>query len=197
MEPAVKVADDLDIDFDLAKALIDPETSPKAKVLKRGVGAIHEAFADYLLMNPQCTYKEMGAYFGYTGSWVCTVVNSDMFKAYFAERRKGIVVQIAQDLPARLAAAASLATEKVIGVLEKTEDPDTIIDAFDKILHRHGFAPNAKGGQQPGPQIGQQTNIFYLQKDDLAAARQQFIKAHQPAPLESKGDSAILPAPAS
>ena len=158
------------------------------KILTKGLGAVHEAFADYMLVNPGCTYAEMKAVFGYSVSWICTVVTSDMFQAYFAERRKGIVVSIANDLPARLAAAAHLATEKIIGVIEKTEDPDTVIDAFDKILHRFGYAPNAKGGAQAPVTNNTQNNVFFLEKGDLAAAREKLLQAHAPRELEVKGE---------
>lgn len=107
---------------------------------------LHEALADWMLVNPGGTYREMGVHFNYSVSWLCTVVNSDMFQAYFAKRRETVGVFVAASLPKKLEAAAHLATEKIIGVLEKTEDPELINDCFDKILHRFGYAPNAKGG---------------------------------------------------
>lgn len=163
----------------------------KGPLLKNGIQGIHEAFADYMLINPGCTLREMAAQFGYSIAWICTVINTDMFKAYFAERRQGIVVAIAEDLPSRLAAAAHLATERIMEVIEKSEDGEMLIDAFDKVLHRHGYAPNAKG-MTPAPQIGVQNNVFYLSKEDLAQARGQLVAAHKPAELEVKGETLEL-----
>lgn len=160
----------------------------KGPILKRGVQPVHKAFADYMLMNPGCTLREMGQVFNYSISWISQVTNSDMFKAYFEQRRQGIDCAIAADLPERLRAAACLATERVMEVLEKTNDADTIIDAFDKVLHRYGYAPNAKGVAQQA--VVQQQNVFFLDKGDFAQARQQLMQSHQsPMPeVEVKGE---------
>lgn len=182
----------MDRNDNLAIAIADV----KGPVLKNGIKGIHEAFADYMLINPGCTLREMSAVFGYTGAWICTVINSDMFKAYFAGRRADINVSIADDLPSKLAAAAHMATERLMEVIEKTEDADTLIDAFDKVLHRYGYAPNAKGGAQSAGTINNNTqNVFYLNKDELAAARDKLLAAHAPAVKEGENTLA-LPAPA-
>ena len=168
----------------------------RGPLLKNGIKGIHEAFADYMLINPGCRLKEMSSVFGYTPAWICTVINSDMFKAYFAERRQGIVVAIAEDLPSKLAAAAHLATERIMEVVEKSEDGEMLIDAFDKILHRHGYAPNAKG-MQPAVINNTQNNTFFLTKNELAAAREKLVQSHVEVPvLENKGEPAgeLMPA---
>lgn len=158
---------------------------------------LHEALADYLLVNPGATYAEMGAHFSYSVSWLCTVVNSDMFQAYFAKRRTEIGVFIAASLPKKLESAAHLAVEKVIKVLERTEDADLILDAFDKVLHRYGYAPNAKGGgaQAAMQQQGNIQNNFFLQKEEFELARGQLIENHK-AKEENGGAAPALPAPA-
>ena len=157
-----------------------------ADVLKNGVKGVHEAFADYMLINPGCTLREMAGYFGYTVPWICTVINCDLFKAYFAERRNGISVAVAEDLPSKLAAAAHLATERMIEVIEKSEDGATLIDAFDKVLHRYGYAPNVKGGAQQGFVLNQQNNVFYLNRDELAQARAKLLASHSTPAIEEK-----------
>lgn len=149
--------------------------------LKNGIKPVHEAFADYMLINPGCRLREMAGHFGYTVAWISTVLNTDMFRAYMAERRSEINAAVAEDLPSKLRAAAHLATERIMEVLEKTEDADTIVDCFDKVLHRYGYAPNAKGGaQQPAGQtlVGVQNNVFYLTKEELGNARGKLIEAH-------------------
>lgn len=172
------------------------EMRKPGEVLRRGMSDVHKAFADYMLMNPGCRLREMAAHFGYSVAWISTVINSDMFKAYFETRRQGIDVAIANDLPSRLAAAAHLATERMIDTLETTSDPEILIDAFDKVLHRYGYAPNAKGGAQQASVINNTQNVFYLNKDDLAAARQQLLEAHKPKELEIKGETIGVPVPA-
>lgn len=168
----------------------------RGPVLKNGIKGVHEAFADYMLINPGCTLREMAAVFGYTPAWICTVINSDMFKAYFAERRLGINASIAEDLPSKLAAAAHLATERMIEVVEKSQDAEVLIDAFDKILHRYGYAPNAKGGAQSAQVINNTQNVFYLNKEEVAQAREKLIQAHQPPAQVAEQEVDALPAPA-
>lgn len=163
-----------------AEGLQEVRVAPRPQqLLKNGVRAVHEAFADYMLINPGCRLREMAAYFGYTVPWICTVINSDMFKAYFASRRGEINVSIAEGLPQRLLAAGHLATERLIEVLESTNDSDTIIDSFDKVLHRLGYAPNTnKGAPVGGGAQVTNNNVFFLDKGDLADARQLMIGAH-------------------
>lgn len=55
------------------------------------VGYSHEMLADYILMNPRCTQKEIGEVFGYTQAWVSQILSSDSFRSFFAERRGEVV----------------------------------------------------------------------------------------------------------
>lgn len=174
----------------MTPGLLEPQVATRGSaLLKKGLSHLHEALADYMLMNPGCTLREMGAYFGYTGAWICTVTTSDMFRAYLAERRVEISAQVAQSLPKKLEGAAHLATEKLIETLEKTNDGEMIVDIFDKVMHRYGYAPNARPGTGAvaainGPVSVQQN--FFLGKDDVQAARQALIEAHVERPrLES------------
>lgn len=181
------------LDFDEIRARVAERAHSPIKKLSN----LHEALADYMLVNPGATYREMGAHFGYQISWLCTVVNSDMFQAYFAKRRQEVGVFIAASLPKKLEAAAHLAVEKVIGVLERTEDAELILDSFDKVLHRYGYAPNAKGGgaQAAISQSGNVQNNFYLQKEDFEKARGQLLENHK-SREDSGGDrTEALPPP--
>jgi hypothetical protein len=185
------IVDELDLEQLREKVTARKKLGPVLKL-----NDLHEALADYMLVNPGSTYAEMAFHFGYSGPWLCTVVNSDLFQAYFAKRRGEVGSFIAASLPRKLEAAAHLATEKLIGVLERTEDPELILDSFDKVLHRYGFAPNAKGG---GAQAGltQQGNIqnnFYVTKEEFAESRGNLLENHKAEP-QRETDGAALPAP--
>lgn len=156
------------------------------ELLKRGLSVLHESLADYMLVNPGATLRQMGDYFGYSVPWLSLVTTSDLFRAYMAERRSEICSNIAQGLPQKLEQAAHLATERIMEVIEKAEDADVIIDAFDKVLHRCGYAPNSKVA--PVTINNQQNNVFYLDKKELAAEREKLLGAH--------ANQAALPAPA-
>ena len=165
--------------------------SETTQILKNGMKPIHEQLGEYVLMRPQATLRELSAFFNYSPSWLCQVMNTDMFKAYMAQRAKDIHAVVTQDVPARMAALAHLAIDRMENVLQKTEDADTIVDSFDKVMHRYGYAPNAKNAVNQGPaSIGQQNNVFFLNQEQFQKVQGKLINAHvnpPPAPaLESK-----------
>jgi len=86
--------------------------TPAAQPIQK-LSTIHEMIALWILQNPGGTYRQMGAYFGYSIPWLCQVVNSDLFKAYIGERMKEISSGVTQDIPAMLKGAAVLAIERV------------------------------------------------------------------------------------
>jgi|SRR3990172_5702937 len=164
------------------------EAAPERRgteILRRGLSYLHEALADWMLINPGGTLRDMGLHFGYSAPWICQVINTDMFKAYMSARRLEVSAQVAESLPRKLEAAAHLATERVIEVIEKSQDSDTILDAFDKVMHRYGYAPKPNGQ----PVIGQQNNVFYLTRDELGQAREKLVESHD------SHDTPALPAP--
>lgn len=155
----------------------NPQEPRGPSLLKKGLSHLHEAFADYMLVNPGCTLAEMAQYFSYTPAWICTVTRSDMFQAYLAERRKDVSALVHESLPRKLEAAAHMATEKLIQTLERTNDGEMIVDIFDKVLHRCGYAPSARTPGVAAGTVNVQQN-FYMGKDDLQAARQALTDAH-------------------
>jgi len=163
------------------------------ELLRRGLSVLHESLADWILINPGGTLRDMGAHFGYSPAWLCTVLNSDMFKAYMQTRRKDIIASIAASLPEKLEAAAHLATERIIEVVQKSEDGDQIIDAFDRILHRYGYAPNAKNGAQQHVML-QQNNVFYLSREDLMGMKGKLVEAHAAEPAVEPPQAPPAPA---
>lgn len=141
----------------------------------------HELMGDWILQNPGRTLREMSVHFKYSPSWLCQVINSDMFKAYMQERLKDVHAHVTADIPTLLKGTATLAIERVTEVLQKTEDADTIIDGFDKVMKAYGFGAAPKVGMLGNVQ--NQQNNFYLSKDEFAKAQQSLKDAHQsPAP---------------
>ena len=51
----------------------------------------HEAMADLLVQNPWISQNQVAAHFGYSVSWVSTVITSDAFQSLLASRREEIV----------------------------------------------------------------------------------------------------------
>ena len=142
------------------------------------MNSAHDQMVLWVMQNPGGTLRQMAAQFGYTVPWLCQVVNSDMFKAQLSELMNGVEALVVADIPTKLKGIASLAVDRMGEVLQRTNDDDTIIDAFDKVMHRYGYAPNAKNGAQ-APSINQQNNVFYITPDQLSTAREKLITAHQ------------------
>lgn len=177
---------------DMTQSTDSPE-NPSTSILRRGMTPTHELMAEWMLQNPGGTLREMGAYFGYSSSWLSQVINSDMFKAYMGDRMKDIQAYVSLDIPEKMKQLADLGIERMREVLEKTEDADVIKDSFDKVMHRYGYAPNARNAIQPeGPKSGATTNnVFFLSPEDHARVKERLINSHaQPAEPQA------LPAPA-
>src|ERR1035437_5639110 len=51
----------------------------------------HAAMADLLVQDPWITQNQIAAHFGYTASWVSTIITSDAFQSLLASRREEIV----------------------------------------------------------------------------------------------------------
>lgn len=131
------------------------------------MNSAHDAILDFILANPCAGLRELAAETGYTISWLSQVINSDIFQAEYARRRDGLECSIMQPIATRLNAVAQLAIDRIEDLLQTTEDPDTIIDSFDKVMHRTGYAPNSS--KSP---IAIQNNVtFLINKDDLAQGR--------------------------
>lgn len=170
------------MDLDRAPA----ELRPQIERFKRGMTPTHELMAEWVLQNPGGTLKQMGDFFGYSISWLSQVTNSDMFKAHLATRMKDIQAVVTQDVPTKMNALAAVACDRMMDVLKTSEDKDQLTEAFDKVMHRYGYAPNAKTPQQPqGPgHIGTQNN-FFLTQEQHEQVRLKLVHSH-----------AKLPAPA-
>ena len=152
------------------------------QALKRGVSPTHELMMDWIIQNPGGTLREMGAYFDYSVSWLSTVMNSDAFKAYAAERLKDVHTVVTQDVPTRMRGLAHLAIDKMEEMLEKTADPDLIKDSFDKVMNRYGYAPgSARGAPSPLGSV-QQNNLFFLSPQQFVKAQETLIRAHSNPP---------------
>src|SRR3972149_5309279 len=112
-----------------------------------------------------------------------------MRRAIVGETRDWAQAGVMADIPTMLRGTATLAIERMNEVLQKTEDGEMIVDAFDKVLHRYGYAPKPGAGA-PGAVNLQTNNVFFLNKEDYASAKQALVSAHvalpAPAPAEKE-----------
>jgi len=136
----------------------------------------HEAIMNWLVCNPERSLRDCSQKFGYTQAWLSSIIHSDLFQHALKEKQAAIGQTIAASIPEKLRRAADIAVEKLAEKLESSEDPEFILDATDKILHRLGFAPVSARNPLGGPgtqQLPAQQNNFFITAGDLAAAREQ------------------------
>lgn len=159
----------------------------------------HDAFMDYMLLNPGATLKQMGAEFGYTVPWLSTVINSDLFQMRLAERRKEVDDLVHADIPARMRGIVAMGLEKIADHMEVTQNQEYIADTTDMLLHRLGYAPKAQQATSPAAPQNQQNNFFVVPQDALQMARDkilansmaQEIPLKEPLVVEHEPDSAM------
>ena len=150
----------------------DAPTPVGAKQIQR-LSHVHESMINWLIMNTDRSLRECADHFGYTQSWVSSVIHSDLFQQALKERQLDVAARVAGSIPEKLRRAADIAIDKLTTKLEEVEDPEFILDATDKILHRMGYAPASarNPGGSPGQQPVNQQNNFFVSAGDLADAR--------------------------
>jgi hypothetical protein len=145
----------------------------------------HDAVMDYLLANPFWTLDQLSKATGYTVPWLSQMINSDCFQDEYARRRGPAEACVFQSIQQRLQGLSHLAIDKLETQLSKTNDPDFIIDAFDKVLHRTGYAPKAQAIAPPVLQ--QQNNLFVVDRQELADLRGVILEGQAlPSPMQAE-----------
>lgn len=148
----------------------------------------HEQIINWLLLNPQKSLRECADYFGYTQAWLSTLIHSDLFQARLRERQQQVAARVTATIPEKLQAVADIALDKLSELVAKSEDPDFVLDAADKALHRMGYAPAS--ARNPAPAFAQvsaqNAQVFMLSTDDLAQAREIMKSVTQPLPGAEK-----------
>ena len=116
---------------------------PSTQVLKRGVNYSHEGMIEMIIANPGISQNALAAHFGYSPSWISTIMASDAFQAQLAKRR-GEVINPLLLLTAeeRFRGVALRATEILEEKLKgpATSIPDSLaLRAFDVASRAAGF----------------------------------------------------------
>lgn len=158
----------------------------------------HEMVINWLVLNPEKSLRECADHFGYTQPWLSTLIHSDIFQVRLRERQEQVATRVTASIPEKLRAITDIALDKLADQIAKSEDPDFILDAADRALHRMGYAPasarNPAGNQAALGSVNAQTNVFMLGADDLAQARQLMQFAGQlPPPTETVVEGEVLP----
>jgi hypothetical protein len=139
------------------------------------VSHTHEMVINWLVLNPEKSLRECADHFGYTQPWLSTLIHSDLFQSRLRQRQEQVASRVSASIPERLQAVADIALDKLGDAIAKSEDPDFILDAADRALHRMGYAPasarNPAGSPAQMGSVNSQTNVFVLGAEDLTQAR--------------------------
>lgn len=91
----------------------------------------HQAMIDVIITNPGCSQRQLAEYFGYTESWVSTILASDAFQVMLSQRREELVDPILLiTVKERMQALAHKSLEKLMQEMEKPMvDPELALKA--------------------------------------------------------------------
>lgn len=141
----------------------------KTHQLKK-MGIKHTQILHWLTLNPGKSLRECADHFEMTPVWVSGIVRSDIFQAALRRQQMQIAARVTSSIPERLTRLADVGLDKLSTMVEQSEDPDFILEATDKVLHRLGYAPASTRNPAPPGQQNIQQN-FFVGADDLARAR--------------------------
>ena len=141
----------------------------KTHQLKK-MGIRHTQILHWLTLNPGKSLRECADHFEMTPVWISGIVRSDIFQAALRKQQMQIAARVTSSIPERLTRLADVGLDKLSTMVEQSEDPDFVLEATDKVLHRLGYAPASSRNPSPPGQQNIQQN-FFVGADDLARAR--------------------------
>jgi hypothetical protein len=159
----------------------------------------HEAIIDDMLQYPRSSMKERSVRLKYSVDYLSLVMNTDMFRAFYEERRAAFNARLSDSIQQKTGEAANKALDLVLETLEKKRDkiPFAELSEFtDRTLERLGY------GVKSGSPV--QVNIVApaITREQLAEARrylravedqrQKVIEA-EPVPKAPAPHLAVLP----
>ena len=68
----------------------------------------HEMMINWLIMNTDRSLRECADHFGYTQSWVSSVIHSDLFQSALKQKQMDIAIRVAESIPEKLRRAADI-----------------------------------------------------------------------------------------
>lgn len=143
----------------------------------------HDQIIDWMLANPNQPQSLCAATFGYTQSWLSTLIHSDLFQAKLQERQETIFGEVALSVKDRITSLAHDSLAKLQEKIYSMDNPEHLIATSELALKALGFVGTSGAGRPPI-----QVNNFngptqMVTKDVLAEAR---------ARLEGRGGQPLL-----
>jgi hypothetical protein len=144
----------------------------------------HNAIADWLIANPgKGQIGRCAAHFGYTRSWLSTLIHQDAFQAMLKHKQGETYQAVIIPLHEKLAGVAHRGVERLGEVLESTTDERLVREITRDSLQALGYGASARG---PAVHIDQSThNTLNVDSAALAAARERRSQHYRSTALES------------
>lgn len=100
----------------------------------------HDAMIDALLVNPTITNTELAAMFNRSPTWTSFVVNSDIFRARLAERKKELVDPVLQmSIQQRMEAVTAVSLDVLMKKLVEKPDPALALKTVEVLTKSQGY----------------------------------------------------------
>lgn len=179
------------------QALQDSEANTKAPAPRTqllNVSHVHDAIMNWMIANPERSLRECAQAFGYTQSWLSTMIHSNLFQARLKEKQEQVFSGIAVSINEKLAAGADIGVTKLVEKLETSEDPRFIKETTQMMLEKLGFGAATRvagaGQVNNGPV---QQNFYMASPADLEQARGKIAGGVLPPSAIEQSEATLLP----
>jgi len=165
------------------------DTKTPNKVYRKNFRWWHESIIDDMILHPRSGIVERAQRLGYAPAYLSTLMNSDMFRAVYAERRAHLRSVVDDSIAQKMGEVADLG---LTVMKEKLEQKRTSIAFADLVKMNEGLLDRLGYGVKSGPATAVQVNVNTpsagVTQESLAAAREQLraIEAARAAATEPK-----------
>lgn len=151
----------------------------------------HDAIMEWLLLNPERSFKECAGTFGVTQAWLSCIVHSDIFQARYqklmGQNRDDRVMPLRQ----KMLGLAHASIDKLTEIQAVHADPDFQLDLATKMVKGLGFGAPTPASLTVTNNIG---FVSSVSPEELLAAREVYRKFQQRLAIDASPE-AQLPAP--
>lgn len=145
-----------------------------AEVQIKKMRITHEMILNWMMLNPEKSQGECAEFFNVTQSWISIIVNSDVFKMRWLQKRQMLDRRSLEVAEAKMRGVVDKGLDRLEQMVEVSEDPTFVLNTTDKLLGRLGY-----GAKAPAQSVNVQQNTFLVSKEMLAEAR-RVIDAPRP-----------------
>jgi hypothetical protein len=144
----------------------------------------HIRLLEDLTLNPEQTLEELARKYKYTKSWLCTIINSDIFRAAMRARQEEIKEITHTDVHAHIRAAALRGLVRMTEKIEVADSLPELTNATKLALEGLGYVGKAKeleSQRPPSPKLVVPITIYQEAKASFG-----LIATSEPLALENK-----------